>query len=464
MNQRIVSFLFGFFTFLIYYNTLIPFSFDYSVADLPQLLNHIDWVPELSGKRGLSLTDVVGNIFLFIPFGFLLYMLLNYRGKLQPILTAIFFGALVSLSVEFIQLFIQSRNTAPHDIINNVLGSWLGAIFGGIYSHRVSALSRRIFYDLLDRKPFLLIVVIIGFTQFVAALMPFTVSITFSHVVDSIKSTNLIPFSYHSLGAIFRDAPNQHDLEPFDWTPMLSDMIFWAVIGYLLMICYRIYWKKKSYGKLLLWALPLLYFPLLEACQMFIIKRITDINDVLSGYLGFAIGYGLYLLLRPIRRKTFNTELDLLKIPLLIYGIFILFSGLRPFDWSINPFNLAPGESVNLTLFPFYSYFKKTSFWNIYDLVNSLTFFLPFSLYWSFVLKEKGYAYSRIYILTTLSGLAAGTFIEIVQLFSVARVSDITDALAYASGGAIGTFMIYYYEKQVVPNLNLVRQGILKLA
>ncbi len=462
MNRKIVAYLLGFFTFLIVYNTLIPFKFEYGFSDLPEQLKLVQWIPHLTGKERLSLTDVVGNILLFMPFGFLLYMFLNYRGSSHPIARSVLAGAVLSFCIEFIQLFIPERKTGLHDLFNNTLGTWIGAVIAMIYSHRVSAIARRIFYDLLNRKPFLLIVVIIGLAQFVAAVMPFTVSITYSDVAKSVKSLNPVPFTYHSIGAIFFNEPNKHDIEPFDITPMIEDMLFWAVIGYLLMLCYRIYWKKKAYGKMVLWGLPLVYFPFLEGCQLFIMGRTTDINDIISGYLGIALGFFLYRQLRPLRRKMHRRDLDLLVIPLAMYLVFIVFSGLRPFDWLYAPdATLSDWRLENLV--PFYAYFRHTSLWNIYDLADSLCYFLPISLYWSYILKEKGVPYSQIYWRTTLAGFLLGAFIELTQLFSVERIAEITDILAYAGGGAIGTFLIYYHERQVVPTLHRIREGVLHL-
>ncbi len=465
MNKKITTFLFFFYIFFTVYNTLIPFTFDHNWQELPELISHINLLPDMGGIGRFSLTDFVGNILLFIPFGFLAYLFFTQRNASHPILYSIFWGAFLSFSIEFTQLFIDKRNTAVHDWINNIIGTTGGAVAASIYSVKFSTATRKIFYELLDKKPFVLIPFTIGVLQIFAAAMPLTVSITFSDLVQSIKSTNLIPFTYQSIGALFLNSPNKHDIETiqigFDFTPMIEDMIFWAVIGYMLMLCYRMYWRKKHYGKKLLILLPLFYFPMLEAMQLIIVHRITDINDILSGYGGIALGYALYFLLRPLRRNQYHELLDLLKIPLVIYTVFILFSGLRPFDWSFS-YDVIKIDLRAESLVPFYTYFRHTSLNDIYDLVDSLTFFLPISLYWTYRLKAKGKSYAAIYPITTSTALAIGAFIEVTQLFSVARVAEITDILAYAGGGALGTFLIYYHEKQVIPTINLFRRGLLK--
>ena len=463
LQRKVIWYSFFIFTFLILYNTLIPFRFNHNIHDLPQLLGQMNWRPYSSPEGHISKTDIVGNILLFIPFGFLLYMILNERGSRLPLLIATVAGMTLSLGIEITQLFIANRNSAIHDVIHNTLGSGIGAVLARIYAFQLESFLRKHFYRLLNRKPFLLLLIIIGALQFVAALMPFTVSITVSDLKRSLKSLNLFPFQYQSVGKWLFHEPNQHDALPWNWAGFVENLLFWIVVGYLLYLCYRIYWQKKDYGRRLLWGIPLIYFPVLEFAQLFIVSRIPDINDIISGYLGITVGFLVYHLVRPWRRKMYKTHLDLLIIPLLLYGIFILFAGLQPFDWTFDPAVIHKDLTLS-NLIPFYAYFRKTSLWNIYDLVNSLTYFLPFSLYWSYRLHQKGKPYSSIYWKTTLTALLLGLFIELTQVFSFARTAEITDAIAYGLGGTLGTFLIYYYEMEIKSTALAVKKGLLKLA
>ena len=74
---------------------------------------------------------IVGNIILFIPFGFLLYMLLYDGGSqhpILPILWSVIASAALSFFVELAQLFISVRKTTPHDLIDNTFG-WINRCF-----------------------------------------------------------------------------------------------------------------------------------------------------------------------------------------------------------------------------------------------------------------------------------------------------------------------------------------------
>jgi len=452
MNKRIITVLFLTFIFLTLYNTLIPFTFDYGLADLPEQISKIS-LPDLSD---LPLTDIVGNILLFMPFGFLGFVFLSQRNARNPFVFIGIAGFALSLLIEFLQLFIANRNTAPHDLFNNTFGTIIGATAAAIYAGAVGRYARKALLELYKEQPYTLIPVTIAIAQSIAAVMPFTVSITVSALKRSLKSTNIVPFDYQSFGKLFLGYPNRQDSLPFDFTPMIEDFIFWAAVGYILWICYRLYWENLSRGTLLLVGLPILFFPLMEFAQLFITKRFTDINDIISGYSGIAAGMFLGSKMIP-SGADLKPRLELLRTPLMIYAAFILFSGLRPFDWSLSS-EVISKDLFAENLIPFYAYFRKTSLWNIYDLVNSLTFLLPISLYWTYQLRKAGSAFTPIYIRTTLVGFLLGLFIEFTQLLSFSRIAEITDVLAYAGGGALGTFCIYYYENQLLPMLQANQQ------
>lgn len=451
MNRKIITTLLVTFTLFTIYNTLIPFVFDYGLADLPNQISKITWKLGYFAEERVSLTDIAGNIILFMPFGFLMFMYLDIRGRSGALVTAVIASAVLSLGIETIQLFIQSRNTALHDLLNNTMGGFIGAFAAMIYARQVSSHARHIFYNLLNTQPFTLVVVIIGLAQTVAAAMPFSVSITVSHFLRSVKKTNLIPFSYKSFGALFLNRPSAADLEPFDPTLMIADFIYWIPVGYLLYFCYELYWKDKAYGSKLLIGIPLLFFPFLEGMQLFIISRTTDVNELISGWAGIAAGYLLYKSLADYRRGSMRDALDIFKVPLMIYFIFILFIGFRPFDWSFSSQVIGIDMTAE-NLIPFYAYFRVTSLWNIFDLATSLTYFLPISLYWSYRLKQKGRSYAQIYPLTIAAGLAVGALIEGSQLLSLKRIAEITDILAYGGGGALGTFALFYLETEIKNN------------
>jgi glycopeptide antibiotics resistance protein len=72
--------------------------------------------------------DQVNNILLFMPFGFGVASILQRKNvsPLVQVIVALIAGACLSLTVEFLQSFLPSRDPTPADIVNNTLGSFAG--------------------------------------------------------------------------------------------------------------------------------------------------------------------------------------------------------------------------------------------------------------------------------------------------------------------------------------------------
>ena len=111
----------------ILYLTLMPI-----LVSLPFIFNHpyefMNLVPfvDVSSGRGDFIRQVVLNIVMTIPFGFLLPLV---REKKINLLKVIFYTFLLSLGIEILQPFINGvRSSDITDIITNVAGGIIGYI------------------------------------------------------------------------------------------------------------------------------------------------------------------------------------------------------------------------------------------------------------------------------------------------------------------------------------------------
>lgn len=116
--------LFLFSIFTIIYGSLFPFEFKY-----------INWLPE--GRDMLFSTsffigrtaDLIGNMILFIPFGFAGSELLSRRKKRKEYLIYLYiFGFTLALSLQVIQVYLPSRVPALYDAVWNLLGIFIGIL------------------------------------------------------------------------------------------------------------------------------------------------------------------------------------------------------------------------------------------------------------------------------------------------------------------------------------------------
>lgn len=72
-------------------------------------------------------TNTFGNIALFIPFGFLLYILLKNRSRF-PLLEVTAFAGVTSLVIEIVQFAFAAGYTDVDDLLFNTIGGFLGGV------------------------------------------------------------------------------------------------------------------------------------------------------------------------------------------------------------------------------------------------------------------------------------------------------------------------------------------------
>lgn len=105
-------------------NTIMPIrGLEYGLS-----LENLNFIPfntliEMFGKGGdVSILNLIGNIVMFMPFGFFPAVLWNNVKFWQAVNTTFS----VSLFIEIVQLFIAGRATDIDDLILNVIGGILG--------------------------------------------------------------------------------------------------------------------------------------------------------------------------------------------------------------------------------------------------------------------------------------------------------------------------------------------------
>jgi hypothetical protein len=110
----------------IFFLTLLPFRFNFH-AVLPG--NRSPFLLAGWGKYASQFDELL-NILLFIPFGFAFTdRFLRRRGSKTAVLMGAFAaGALLSYSIEFLQIYVPSRDSGWGDIFTNTAGSVLGCL------------------------------------------------------------------------------------------------------------------------------------------------------------------------------------------------------------------------------------------------------------------------------------------------------------------------------------------------
>lgn len=81
-------------------------------------------------KRRLYLRDIIGNIFMFMPFGFMTGMLSSIMSgeRRKIILTACVAGFIFSTCIELLQVYLPGRFSSITDVVSNLFGAYAGAL------------------------------------------------------------------------------------------------------------------------------------------------------------------------------------------------------------------------------------------------------------------------------------------------------------------------------------------------
>ena len=458
MNRKIVNILLILYVLFTVYNTLIPFNFQVDAFSFKTLMQSIEWRLFIYHGRLAPLTDIAGNILLFMPFGFLLYIWRYQRRLRSPLIYSVIAGLFFSNFIEILQLFFGDRISSITDIFNNALGTFFGAVTGFIYCHILAEPIKRKGRELIREQPIIIILFVIFILQVLGAMIPFNVSITVSDLKTSIKHINIIPFQNKSVGLILLNHPTGLDSQPFDWFKFIENFLLWSVWGCIIALCYRAYWNIRKAGIWLLIAVGFVPGILLEFLQIFIVSRYCDINDIISNWGGVSFGIIFYSLYHPYQRVAYADRWRELSNALGLYFVFMMFAGLQPFDFQFSVGSLRNEVKLEMIV-PFLTYFKNTSIWNISDLIISLLYFFPVSVYLGHQLRKHLLTWRTVYIITGLAGLSLGCFIELLQFYSSTRVSDITDVLLFCAGGLLGTFALNYYTREIQPLVDKGSRG-----
>jgi VanZ family protein len=83
----------------------------------------VEWLPLSQGIRPL---DIVANVVLYVPFGWALG--LGRARRATPSIVVV--GALLSTSIELLQVYCHGHFPTSTDVLTNTCGTWLGATIG----------------------------------------------------------------------------------------------------------------------------------------------------------------------------------------------------------------------------------------------------------------------------------------------------------------------------------------------
>jgi glycopeptide antibiotics resistance protein len=226
------KFLFWLYVLFVVYGVTLPWQPDLTRSGMENRWQHAERIPFLNSEgRRLSFGDAVGNILLFVPFGFFLQNLRQsrptetadfssaQRGISPSLLAALAFSS----AIECGQLFLDGRVTSVNDVINNVVGAFIGIRLAvahpGLVANSWEALKRMALL-----RPFLALWLATLTVQTIIALAPFDFTL---------KKENLQrqwlrwQYSWQALPSVGGISPSKHNfLHQFPHTEHLLVALF----------------------------------------------------------------------------------------------------------------------------------------------------------------------------------------------------------------------------------------------
>lgn len=417
---------------------LVPFDFEWGGLESARRA-----IEAASGPSS-PLHDIVGNVFLFIPFGVFVAASLTVGGDRSFWFFLTLLGAaLLSGGLEWIQAFSPSRISSIIDVAANVVGAGIGATLSVVGRSVVPGLIGAAMFEFRKRPT---VAVLKGYvlSLFVLGAMPFTFAFDAPRFKQAIRQTVLIPFG-NPIGESNVEAATEtrdSDLRALAtsrrWSRWAAEAASFVLLAWLFQIVLRGEFAFTSRGAIgLTWWLAGLQAIGLSLGQFLVITRGLDVTDVCFRLLGIALGVASW---ESVRRFAFSSSMVWFpcRAGTCCVAIWITLVGLAPFRFS-RPHEEALSQLSAASFMPFMAYFETRVDVMLTDVLEKVISYalLAASMVggWS---SFRGRSSGRRLILVTAIGVALAAAIEAAQLLLPVRVVSLTDLVLAAVGCLLG--------------------------
>jgi VanZ family protein len=395
----------------IVYGSLVPFRFSADPDFARSNLAKVPIVAFQAGTKNFSLSDVVANVLLFIPFGLLLagsgFRAVG-RGWLRRIcaIGALAFG--LAVAIELGQLFSAGRRASGIDVEFDVLGALVGSV--GAYLLQRYEKQAEAWLHAARAEPRLVPIVLLALWLGSDAFYPFAVTLDVSTAWHNLRHAKWVPF---------------REPQGFWLDRVVDEAVMFAMLSALMRSTLV---RHISAVRAAVWAVcaAVAFSVALEAGKLLVVGRLPNVENVLLASAGAGCGVTLAPLLMawpPVRRRL-EWLLAVLSLLLLVY------SELTPFAFALSSSAVATNTG-RIEWMPLLSYSRADVQSALFDLWRKLVL----SGFWGFSLAlASGATPGRV----TCAGLLVGAVLEATQLLTPGRVPSVGDALVFALGAWIG--------------------------
>ena len=413
VEKRVLRLMLLFYCLFILYGSFIPFRFS---AD--PVFVHDQWMrffipPFVHGVRRFSILDVVSNVLLFVPFGFLwIGAEIGRRpfGRLvQAVLAVGLMGFLFGLGIETGQTFSPGRTASILDALSNGFGSALGGAAGYFFLRGQSGGFRKTLREIIRQRPSLILLGLLMVVPLAGAYYPFQITLDVSTVWDNLKHTQWLPFS----GGLHRF-----------WMDLLVEKILvFAAIGYLILRNLRPMALAHSTG--ISWGLCVAFAFCVEGGKLFFVGRVPNAENFILSSTGALLG----ILVLPRSAEVYICQRYPIQTLMTLVLALAAYSELSPFDW-IESIDDLPGRFSKIEWLPFGAYYGADPQSALFDLGKKLFIIGPLGFLIAARAQQKK-DFRRRRIVAALVGLLTGAVLEASQLLLRSRTPSVTDVMLF---------------------------------
>jgi glycopeptide antibiotics resistance protein len=384
--------------FVVYASTL-PFAF---VTDAAAIHGH--WAGAIqrsavSELSGLSKADVLQNVLLFVPIGFIGVASLARTRRFGSLLIAVAAAAALSTASELLQLLTVNRLTSLWDIWANIAGAALGGATYLVVQPTSARLWNALPESTLERRRVIPVwgaaIVVI-----VAACEPFDITLDVGTVWTKVK-----PFVADGL---------------WMWRPLTDELL--TALRFAMLAFLAAEWLRSTntrrWPARALSALACAFLAItLELTQFLITSRSPSLQDLTAAMSGVVAG----VVLAPMLMR-------LVRAPALTIAVL---TAMAAVPFYLQPFVVSPTYGSIATT-PFLAYYQFTSLQTVSHVLDLMLIFGPiaFAMEW---MRPEARLRSAILVVLVIAGT-----LEYAQGWIVGRFPDVTDLGMAVVGSMIG--------------------------
>jgi VanZ family protein len=398
------------------YGSFLPFHFSADSGAVLDSLSRVRTPLFVNGHRTFSILDVIANVLLFVPVGFLLVGSCFRRSgtvRAWGVIASGFLAFTFSSLIEIGQLFEPGRVSSTIDVAADTTGALVGAVAASIV---LGAAERRIGTTLtavVHEEPLSLIVGLLVVVLAADRFYPFAVTLDVTTAWNSIRHAQVVPL------ASFRQS---------FWGDLLIDKTL--IPAFLAALLCQVIARRRSARITtpapVAWLLTTLFALTLEIAKVLWVGRRPNVDNVIVASLGALAG--VWLLPRIVRSRMVGARpaawLVVLALALLAYA------ELTPFDFALAP-GAVSAKAHRVEWLPLSAYYWADPQSALFDLWNKLLLsgFLGFA---------GANLPGRPRLRPVAAGLAAGGLLEIAQVLKVTRLPSVSDVLVFGLGAYLG--------------------------